>query len=86
MQNISIILSRHIVTFTLISLKMKGQAWRKYFCLLGTPLNYHKTLDVYLFFGLSCTLSKARLYSHTNKWKKVKTHVYCVYYVLWYIM
>lgn len=47
MQKISIILSRHIVTFTLIRLEMKAQAWRKYFCLLSTPLNYHKTLDVY---------------------------------------
>lgn len=43
----SIILSRHPVTFTLINLEMKGQTWRKYLCLLGTPLNYHKTLDVY---------------------------------------
>lgn len=39
--------SQDPLTFTLISLEMKGQAWRKYFCLLGTRLNYHKTLDAY---------------------------------------
>lgn len=67
-KKISIILPRQAVTFTLISLEMKGQAWRKYLFLLGTSLNYHKTLDAYWFIGLSCTLSKALLYSHMDKW------------------